>query len=374
MTLNPTHRRKFLAAALPLVALTLACHLPQTAAAADADYEAVVSKGVNYLAGKQAADGSYSAQIGIGPTALATLALLEHGRGVNDPQVAKSLAYLEKAVRDDGGIYAANGRLKNYETCIALICFNKANKDGKYDEVVKNAEQFVRGVQITDTDGVGEEDVNYGGSGYSGKTRPDLSNTAFMVDALVSSGAKEDDEAIQKALIFVGRCQNLESKYNTTKFADKVEDGGFYYTPAVSGDQGDRGTPNGGLRSYGSMGYAGLKSMIYAGVDKDDPRVEAVLKYVRDNFDVSANPGMGQAGVFYYYQTFAKALDAFGEPTITDAAGVAHDWRKELIAELAKRQQEDGSWVNSNTQWMEGDANLATAFALLALADCKESN
>ncbi|WP_233200125.1 prenyltransferase/squalene oxidase repeat-containing protein [Blastopirellula marina] len=371
MSLNPIARRKFLGASLPLLVVALAIGAPQPASAADADYDAIVAKGVKYLASKQGDDGSYSAQIGIGPTALATLALLEHGRGTNDPQVAKSLAYLEKAVREDGGVYAANGRLKNYETCIALMCFNKANTDGKYDEIVKNAENFVRGVQITDTDGVGEEDVTYGGSGYSGKTRPDLSNTAFLMDALVSSGAKEDDEAIQKALIFVSRCQNLESKYNTTKFAGKVNDGGFYYTPAVSGDQGDRGTPDGGLRSYGSMGYAGLKSMVYAGVERDDPRVKAVLEYVEKNFDVTANPGMGQAGVFYYYQTFAKALDAYGETTITDASGVAHDWRKELIAELGKRQREDGSWANSNTQWMEGDANLATSFALMALADCQ---
>ncbi|UUO07156.1 terpene cyclase/mutase family protein [Blastopirellula sp. J2-11] len=372
MLVNPTACRKFLSAVLPLLVVTLTFGSFRSASAADADYDTVVAKGVKFLSSNQADDGSYSSQVGIGPTAIATLALLEHGRSPNDPQVAKSLAYLEKAVHDDGGVYAANGRLKNYETCIALMCFNKANTDGKYDTIVKNAEKYVRGVQITDTDGVGEEDVNYGGSGYSGKTRPDLSNTAFLMDALVSSGADKEDEAIQKALVFVSRCQNLESEYNTTKFAGKVNDGGFYYTPAVSGDQGDRGTPDGGLRSYGSMGYAGLKSMIYAGVDKDDPRVKAVLKYIQKNFDVTANPGMGQAGVFYYYQTFAKSLDALGQPTITDASGVTHDWRKELLAELAKRQKEDGSWSNSNTQWLEGDANLATSFALLALADCQE--
>ncbi|WP_116344363.1 prenyltransferase/squalene oxidase repeat-containing protein [Blastopirellula marina] len=372
MLVNPSACHKFLSAVVPLLVVTLAFGSLRSARAADADYDAVVAKGVKFLSSNQADDGSYSSQVGIGPTAIATLALLEHGRSPNDPQIAKSLAYLEKAVHDDGGVYAANGRLKNYETCIALMCFNKANTDGKYDTIVKNAEQFVRGVQITDTDGVGEEEVNYGGSGYSGKTRPDLSNTAFLMDALVSSGADKEDEAIQKALVFVSRCQNLESEYNTTKFAGKVNDGGFYYTPAVSGDQGDRGTPDGGLRSYGSMGYAGLKSMIYAGVDKDDPRVKAVLKYIQKNFDVTANPGMGQAGVFYYYQTFAKSLDALGQPTITDASGVAHDWRKELLAELAKRQKEDGSWANSNTQWLEGDANLATSFALLALADCQE--
>ena len=37
---------------------------------------------------------------------------------------------------------------------------------------------------------------------------------------------------------------------------------------------------DGGLRSYASMTYAGLKSMIYAGLDRDDPRVKAALTYI----------------------------------------------------------------------------------------------
>ena len=39
---------------------------------------------------------------------------------------------------------------------------------------------------------------------------------------------------------------------------------------------------------------------------------------------------------------------------------------------IAARQQPDGSWVNSNPRWMEGDANLVTAYALLALAHCRK--
>ena len=80
-----------------------------------------------------------------------------------------------------------------------------------------------------------------------------------------------------------------------------------------------------------------------------------------------SNPGMGQSGLYYYYHTFAKALDVLGVDEIEDAKGVKHDWRRELTEELARRQKPDGSWVNTDTQWMEGDPNLATAFALLAL-------
>ncbi|MBL8828446.1 MAG: hypothetical protein JNM18_15800, partial [Planctomycetaceae bacterium] len=63
-----------------------------------------------------------------------------------------------------------------------------------------------------------------------------------------------------------------------------------------------------------------------------------------------------------------KALDTLGEESIADAAGMKHARRTELSAELVKRQREDGSWTNDNARWMEGDANLVTAYALLALS------
>ena len=119
------------------------------------------------------------------------------------------------------------------------------------------------------------------------------------------------------------------------------------------------------------MTYAGLKSMIFAGVDADDPRVKAAYEFARKNYDVHSNPGLGQAGVFYYYQTFAKALDAMGVKDVVGPEGKSHDWRAELVTELATRQQADGSWVNTDPKWMEGDPNLVTGFALLTLSYCK---
>jgi squalene-hopene/tetraprenyl-beta-curcumene cyclase len=99
--------------------------------------------------------------------------------------------------------------------------------------------------------------------------------------------------------------------------------------------------------------------------------MQAAVAWIRKHYDLKSNPGMGEAGLFYYYHTFAKALDALGEDQFEDAKGVKHDWRRELLAELAARQKPDGSWVNANNRWMEGDPNLATAFALLALTYCQ---
>ena len=54
------------------------------------------------------------------------------------------------------------------------------------------------------------------------------------------------------------------------------------------------------------MTYAGLKSFLYAGVGKDDPRVVAALGWIKRHYTLAENPGQGQSGLFYFYQTFAK--------------------------------------------------------------------
>ena len=338
-----------------------------------AKFAASVEKGIAYLAQNgQAEDGSFSRQVGSGPSSLAIAAMLRHGRPAQDPSVAKGLDYLAGLAQEDGGIYAPKAFTKNYETCAAIMTFTSNDETAKkYAKQIENAEKYLRGVQIDEGENVERDDYSYGGTGYGGSTRPDLSNTAFMLDALKATGAGEDDEAIQKALVFVSRCQNLESQYNTTPYAAKVNDGGFYYTPVLESRDSERTTADGGLASYGAMSYAGFKSMLYAGVDKDDPRVKAATEWIRKHYSVTEHPGQGNAGLYYYYHTFAKALDALGQDYLVDADGVKHDWRKELAEELIKRQQPDGSWANENQRFMEGDANLATSFALLALDYCR---
>jgi squalene-hopene/tetraprenyl-beta-curcumene cyclase len=254
---------------------------------------------------------------------------------------------------------------------LGLACFAAANADGRYAKQIAAAEKFLKGGQIGGADGKTATDPDYGGAGYGGNTRPDLSNTAFLLDALQAAGRGPDDEAVKKALVFVSRCQNLESEFNTTKFAALTNDGGFFYTPAGDGGSAAGKNPQGGLRSYGSMTYAGLKSMIFAGVKADDPRVAAALKWLADHYTLEENPGLGQAGLYYYYHLMAKALDAVGKSTFQDAASKTHDWRAEMAAALVQRQQPNGSWVNTDRRWMEGDPNLATAFALLSLAYCR---
>jgi len=366
---------RFAASALAILAFGIAGPAAETSAAdakVKAEYEQVLGKAVQFLSKSQAQDGSYSAQAGTGVTSLVTTALLRSGRSADDPLVAKSLKYIEKFIQADGGIYQKGSLYRNYETSLAVMCFAEANADGRYDKVLKAADKFLKQIQWDESEGAEKSDTAYGGAGYGKHKRPDLSNTSFLIDALKATGNDADSEAIKRALIFVSRSQNLETEHNDTKWASKNPDGGFYYTPAAGGSSQAGMTATGGLRSYASMTYAGLKSMIYAGVGPDDPRVKAAVGWIKKHYGLKTNPGMGSAGLYYYYHTFAKALDALGKDKIIDAQGKTHDWRADLIAELARRQQPNGSWINeANSRWLEGDPNLVTGYALLALSYAK---
>ena len=107
-----------------------------------------------------------------------------------------------------------------------------------------------------------------------------------------------------------------------------MNDGGFIYTVAGGGSSPAGNTANGGLRSYGSMTYAGLKSMIYAGLTAKDPRVKAASEWIRNHYTVEENPGLGQQGLFYYFDTFARTLSVLKVDQFEDAAGQKHDCAK----------------------------------------------
>jgi squalene-hopene/tetraprenyl-beta-curcumene cyclase len=340
--------------------------------AADIDPTVLEEKAVGFLRPRQSADGIWSTdRKEPGITALVVTALLRSKRVTpGDPAIVKGLGYLEGFVDPKGGLAKAPHSV--YSTSVALMAFQEANKQGRYDGLIKGAQEFLKVNQTDEGEGKTSADPSYGGSNYGGGAgRPDLSNTSFMMEALRDSGLPANDPALQKALVFVSRCQNLKSEFNDQPWADKVNDGGFIYVAAGRGEGGAGKTakkPDDPIPSNAGMTYAGLKSMIYAGLKKDDVRVKAALGYITKHYTVEENPGQGQRGLYYYYHTFARALAALGQPTVVDAEGKSHDWRADLIGALAKRQESSGGWVNKEDRFMEGDPNIVTSYGLLALA------
>lgn len=359
---------------------------PAPAAKVGADpkqWNGMVDKAVAYLRKTQNADGSWG-QAGpqrLGGTGIILTGLLQCGKvGVDDPMVEKGLKYIESLINPkDGHIAGANPRvqLKNYVTCVNVMALVAAKRTS-YRPVVADAVKFLRKLQWDEGEGKKPSDDFYGGAGYDSRERPDLSNTQFFLDALAAAGISKDDRAFKNAAIFVSRCQNLKGEYNKDiKWAGVINDGSFIYSAAGGGQTKTQDNPNpdGGLPGYGSMTYAGIKSLIYCGVSKDDRRIQKALEWIRKNYTVDTNPGMPREralrGLYYYYHTMAKCLDALGMDTIEDAAGKKHDWRADITAALAKRQRDNGSWRNESVNWMEGDPNIVTGYALMALSYCK---
>ena len=352
-----------------LFALSVAAPLAAAAPPAPSEVEAARQRGVDYLRTTQDDDGGWTSRESLGISAIVAVALQDSGLPADAPAVRKALDYVAASAKPDGGLYSEGSAHRNYETALALMALSRAGGD-RYAKQIEGGRAFLKDLQWDRGEGIESDDVRWGGAGYGGGgDRPDLSNTQFLIEALKSTGSGPDDEAIQKALIFVSRTQNLEGHGNDTGFASKINDGGFYYTPAAGGQTKAGTTPSGGLRSYGSMTYAGLKSMIYAGLGPKDPRVKAARDWAAKHYTLSENPGMGLQGHYYYLQTLAKTLNTLGGDTLTDADGVEHDWRADVTAQLLSMQRENGSWVNEADRWYEGDPNMVTAFALLALAD-----
>jgi squalene-hopene/tetraprenyl-beta-curcumene cyclase len=346
--------------------------------------QVLIDKGLEFLKTQQQADGGWQKdKLPPGVTAIVLRAFVQDSKyPAKTDFVKKGYDKLFSYQKDNGGIY--QDLMANYNTAIAISAIAAANEPSFKDRQDK-AVAFLKGLQWTPGQGgtegekVDKNDSRYGGFGYGRHARPDLSNAHFAIDALHDAGLKQDDPAYQAAVVFLSRTQN-SSETNDLPWAS--DDGGFVYTPAGEGDSeagmiiGADGKRH--PRSYGSMTYAGLKSMIHAGVAKDDPRVKAAVGWIQKHWTLEENPGMGEAdpaqaghGLYYYYFVFAHALHAYGEPVITDANGTKHDWRAELVKKLSTLQKPDGSWAGEK-RWMEDSAVLVTAYTVLALEEAQQ--
>jgi squalene-hopene/tetraprenyl-beta-curcumene cyclase len=347
---------------------------------------ATADKGFAFLKAQQQPDHGWQGEVDPpGITALVLKSYMEDERFDADmPFLDKGFDKLLSYQLENGGIY--KDLLANYNTAIAISAL-AVSREAEYKSALAKALAYLRSLQWTDKiEGVpdnlkvGADDPRYGGFGYGKRGRPDLSNTQWAVEALKEAGVPPTDPAFAAALKFATRCQNL-SETNDQKWAG--DDGGFVYVDngaEGSDPAGEYTGPDGRLlfRSYGSMTYAGLKSMIYAGLTKDDPRVKAAWGWIERNYSVDENPGMAEAGpgnakggLYYYYYTMAKALHAYGEPIITDASGVKHDWRAELAAKLAALQHPDGGFTGER-KWMEDNSVLVTSYSMLALEEIRQ--
>ena len=116
--------------------------------------------------------------------------------------------------------------------------------------------------------------LSYGGAGYGKHKRPDLSNRPSCSTRCGLAAPAPTIAAVQKALVFVSRCQRNFESPDTGSLRGQEESRRGFLLYVRGGRRRGRGRQHAQRRlagRYGSMTYSGLKSMIYAGLKADDP-------------------------------------------------------------------------------------------------------
>jgi len=337
--------------------------------------EAALNRGLDWLAAQQKEDGSWSEASFPALTALPLWAFSMSNHPKKAEITAKAAKFILNNVQPDGGIYrklpGKGGGLSNYNTALCMIALHSLN-DPTYTPVVLKARKFVAAGQHFGSD------VYEGGMGYdreTGRDYTDLSDSVIAYESMRLTQSVEDlrdkseahvDLDWAAAVRYLDRVQNKAS-------SGPENAGGFAYRP----DESKSGTTTNKegvviFRSYGSMTYAGLLSLIYADVNKNDPRVQSAFDWAAKHWTLEENPGMGNQGLFYFYSVLSKALAAYGRDTIPAKDQNQILWRDALVKKLISLQKVDsktghGYWVNNNNRFWEANDILVTSYTLLAL-------
>ncbi|HEV3083300.1 MAG TPA: prenyltransferase/squalene oxidase repeat-containing protein [Gemmataceae bacterium] len=357
-----------------------------------------LASGGRYLSAQQAADGSWRSDhygalkdgASLSPLVLQALRSLPTSPE-RDEAYRRGLAYLASFVKPDGtidpGPYGFNQPV--HTSAGAVLLFSAENTAA--GRKARNAWlAYLRERQLTEAMGWQPADKEYGGWGYcptlprkppAGQLTPpltesNLSATLAALSALRAAGISSEDPVIQKAKIFVERCQNFGEE-------QPFDDGGFFfiYDDGVRNKAGIAGRGRQDRERYVSYGSAtadGLRALLFCGLPATDARVAAAQHWLETHFSATIHPGQyrserepNRAALYYYYAcSVARVLHTLKLEEVS-AFDKKIAWQDALAEELLKRQRDDGSWINPAVLVREDDPLIATSFALQTLANCK---
>lgn len=311
-------------------------------------------RGARYLWSRQRSSGGWHSETygllrsGQSLTALIVNALLDTRIAPDDRRIRRAVAFLERHVNADGAVGLTGDDYPCYATALTLRAFVRTGNPRTAPLI-----GWLRTQQMSPENGWEPKHEAFGAWGIGGapRTAPDpghidLSMTRHVLEALADTGVPATDPAMRNALVFVNRCQNA--------------DGGFFFSTVETGAN-KAGETASGFASYGTATADGILSQIAAGA----PDARLALRWLRINAHPELPAGFNNAararyaeGLRYYYADAAtRAFRAAGQ-------------RREatFIGMLAKAQDADGSWRNAEPLVKEDDPQIATAFAVSALA------
>jgi len=204
-------------------------------------------------------------------------------------------------------------------------------------------------------------------------TESNLSATTFALEALRQVGS---------GMTFFAKlgCLSIAARTFPRKPFSRIafNDGGFFFIANdpvrnKAGIAGKDATGRDRYASYGSATADGIRALRACGVSEEDPRLQAARRWLERSFRADAHPG-GYANDREVNRRGALLLLRLLGSRALRSEGDDLSRRDRLAEALLGRQGADGSWVNSAVAVREDDPLVATSFAMLALAGCRDGN
>ncbi len=350
MSALPTHAQKKLTSVPPRKAVVSPWDVEAREYLGTPESERAVDKGLQYLAGRQLADGhwssgGYTADVGI--TALSLLAFLaaghQPGRGRYGLVLNEAVEFLAKSVRMDGR-FGATGLVHSdpsigqsgqpmYGHGFATLALAEVYGMTRRRDLKPKIEAAIH--LIEDTQNIDGRPRLDGGWRYQpGMGDADISVTVVQVLALRAArnaGIKVTQSTIDRALGYMKRCAN---NY----------DHGFSYQVQIH-------------QSGPARTGAGVLSLLMAGM-RDSPECQGGLQYLVNHPLNGQNEWPYREHFFYtiYYVTQAM-YQAGGD--------YWKHWYPGIRDMLVKKQDADGNWGNFG--YSEAGTEYATAMSILVL-------
>ena len=292
-----------------------------------------VEQALTYLRGAQRDDGHWptrNVMYESAVTSLAGLAFLSAGhvpgRGPEGAALTKAVRALLKSQRPDGIFAPRFATWVMYQQGLAVLFLSEALAGADEDLAREVRPVLEKGVAA-----ILKAQSKAGGWRYTAEPKGEdvsvTSATLLALKAAALAGIAVPQEAVAKALAYVGKCRDKHS-------------GSFAYQPGT-------GSPR-----WANTAAAGVALSLWAG--PKDPALQPAMDFVLGN---------RPKGLLPYPSYTTRSVVEF----TVQAGGEKPDaLRTEVLAALAKKQREDGSWPVEGAESNYGQA-YCTAEAVLAL-------
>ena len=342
-----------------------------------------LTRGVDWLAAQQAADGGWHSRTygqlkdGAAVTSLILESLGHCDTATHEKHAAaikKGFDFLDRGLEKSGTIASPDGSL-DFPTYAAALYLTARRRLGlaTAGPARRKLLEYLLGAQVVEARGFKPESPSYGGWDFLGQddaqaitTGTNISVTRYVLEALaqepgVAGQASGIPKAIELGKAYVLRCQRPSGGFAFTCEPMSLNNKAAFADEKLADP-----------RPYGTATCDGVMALLACGVGITEQPIQNAVKWLVEHPSLELVPGFEglppeagwQRGLrYYYFAALSRVLAVFPLSELAPR-------RELLVKQLISLQAKDGSWVNESDRMRENDPLIATALAITALGNC----